>query len=107
MVKYNTVVKYGMVQHNAAAILLQYRPTKRNDVFRLRGINIRFITYCTALVSSARTYVWVICSDEGNFLRLIQWTIKVMTLKFMSLFVTNLYGYLVSSLCYNCQHANR
>jgi len=32
MVKYNTAVKYGMIQHNAAAILLQYRPTKRNDV---------------------------------------------------------------------------
>jgi len=33
MVKYNTAVKYGMIQHNETAILLQYRPTKRNDVF--------------------------------------------------------------------------
>ena len=32
--KNNDVVKYGTIQHNAAAILLQYRPTIQKDAFR-------------------------------------------------------------------------
>jgi len=58
--------------------------------FDLRGVNIRFITYCSALVQSARSYVWVTRSDEANVSKLIRRMKKGLTLKFISLFVTNL-----------------
>ena len=92
-VKYNGFVKYGkktilqwnMVRYNTMQQPYYCNIDQQNGTtcFDLRGVNISFITYCSALVSSACTYVWVIWSDEANVLMLTQWTKKVLTLKFV------------------------